>query len=356
MVGRLKSLNEGRARFSRLTGAVVLCGLVLLGMRPAWAQPVKREIKEPIVEQSFSIRQDEDLFQLEEAITLIASSLNKIADKANTLAINSFHFGKEVNADFRRKAEVIILKRLFEANPSVKLLQCQECRRLQTKIVRGVLKLRKGIPSNEARIALAKKLKVDGFIDIGLFRDRNQITIYIKVIEAETGAIILVDEQAGRRAPKREAITLSFGEMTIPIVSSAGVSADHDALVIGINETVQLTGRFSFGVDLNLLLDKNDNNPDRIITLDAGLLLAPYLALDIIQMQASTSRLILFVGIGKLLHPQLEYANLFKAGFQFIVGDRLVIVLGVNSFVEEDIEGSNKISGTGSEIRFGYRF
>ncbi|MCZ6472550.1 MAG: hypothetical protein O6934_03845, partial [SAR324 cluster bacterium] len=295
----MKSLNEGRARFSRLTGAVVLCGLVLLGMRPAWAQPVKREIKEPIVEQSFSIRQDEDLFQLEEAITLIASSLNKIADKANTLAINSFHFGKEVDADFRRKAEVIILEKLFEASPSVRLVQCQECQRLETKIVRGILKLRKGIPSNEARQALAKKLGVDGFIDIGIFRDHNQITVYLKIVEAESGAIILVDELAGRRAPKREALTFSFGEMNFPI-SSASASADHKALVIGANETVQLTDRFSFGVDLNLYTDNNANNQEKIIELDVGIVLAPYLAYDVLRLQASTSRLLFYIGIGKL--------------------------------------------------------
>lgn len=355
MVRRKQSLKIARHGLPRLLRAAGIIALVLCAAWPAQAQQ-KREIKEPIVDESFSIRQDEELFQLEEAVTLIASSLNKIADKVNTLAINSFHFGGDVDADFRRKAEVIILAKLFEANPSVKLVQCQECQRLETKIVRGVLRLRKGIPSSEARLALAKKLNVDGFIDIGMFLDNRQITIYLKVTEAQTGAIILVDELAGRRAAKRDALTVNFGEMTFPIESAAGASADHDALVIGINETVQLTGRFSFGVDLNLFFDKNDNNPDRIISIDVGLLLAPYLAFDIIQMQASTSRLLFFIGIGKLLSPQLEYANLVKAGLQFVVGDKLVITLGVNNFQETNIEGGNKISGVGSELLFGYRF
>jgi hypothetical protein len=337
--------------FARLIAAAGLCALFLLPAPGAEAQP-----KEPVVDQSFSIRQDEDLFQLEEIVTLISTSLNKVADRVKTLAINSMHFGRQVDADFRRKAEVIILEKLFEANPTVKLVQCQECQKLETKIVRGILKLRKGIPSNEARIALAQKLQVDGFIDIGLFKDNNQITVYLKVTEAQTGAIILVDELAGRRAPKRDALTFSFGEMNFPIESSTGTSADHNALVLGVNETVQLTGRFSFGVDLNFYLDNNANNPDAIIELDVGILLAPYLGFDVVQMHASASRLLFYVGVGKLLSPQLEYANLFRAGLQFIVGDRLVIIFGVNNFFETDIENGNKVTGAGSELRFGYRF
>lgn len=339
---------------ARLLAVAGLCAVLLpLSAPRVWAQGAP---KEPVVDESFSIRQDETLFQLEEVVTLISSSLNKIADRVKTLAINSMHFGREVDADFRKKAEVIILKRLFEANPTVKLVQCQECQKLETKIQRGILKLRKGIPSNEARIALAKKLQVDGFIDIGLFRDHNQLTVYLKVVEAQTGAIILVDELAGRRAAKRDALTFSFGEMSFPLQSSTGTSADHKALVLGVNETVQLTGRFSFGVDLNFYLDNNGNNPDAFTTLDTGILLAPYLGFDVVQLQASASRLLFYVGIGKLLSPQLEYANFYHSGLQFIVGDRLVIVFAFYSFADTDIENSNKLTGTGSEIRFGYRF
>ncbi len=347
-----RARNFRATRAARAAAGVVLCAVLLLGTSTIRAQAPK----EPVVDQSFSIRQDEELYQLEEVITLISSSLNIIADRAQTLAINSMHFGQGVSSDFRKKAEVIILKRLFEANPTVRLVQCQECQKLQTRIVRGILKLRKGIPSNEARIELAKKLQVDGFIDIGLFKDNNQITVYLKVVEAETGAIILVDELVGRRAPVRDALTFSFGEMIFPIEDSSGTSADHTGLVLGVSETVQLTNRFSFGVDLNFYLDSNDNNPDATITLDTGILLAPYLGFDIFQMQASASRLLFYIGIGKLLSPQLEYANLIRAGFQFIVGDRLVIVLGFNNFLETDIENSNKITGSGSELRFGYRF
>lgn len=350
---RTNSLNIEIVSRLRLIGMMGACAMILLAAQPALAQ---RPLKEPIVDESFSIRQDEQLFQLEEVSTLLSTSLNKLQGKVSTLAINSIHFGKGIKADFRRKAGIIILEKMFQANPSIKLVQCQECNKLETKIVRGVLKLRKGIPSIEARVALAKKLGVDGFIDIGIFQDNKQISVYVKVIEAQTGAIVLVDEQVGRRAAKRDALTISFGEMTFPITDSSGTSADHNAIVIGVNESVQLTGRFSFGVDLNLYLDNNTNNPDAIITLDGGLLIAPWVGFDVIQMSASTSRLIFLLGIGKLLAPQLEYATFYKAGLQFIVGDKLVITLAVNSFVEKDIENSNKITGTGSELLFGYRF
>lgn len=352
MVRRTKSLYGISRMLPRLTGLVGLCALAMLAAHPAAAQ---QELKEPLVDESFSIRQDERLFQLEEVATLLSGALNKVAGKVTTLAINSMHFGRGLDADFRRKAEIIILEKLFQANPSVKLVQCQECQKLETKIVRGILKLRKGIPSAEARVALSKKLNVDGYIDIGIFRDDNQISVYVKVIEASSGAIILVDEQVGRRAAKRDALTFSFGEMTFPIESTSA-SADHEALVLGVNESVQLTGRFSFGVDLNLFIDNNTNNSDKIITLDGGLVLAPYVGFDIIQMAASTSRLIFYLGIGKLLSPQLEYADFVKTGLQFVVGDKLVITLGINNFLEEEIEGGNKISGVGTELLFGYRF
>jgi len=351
MVSRLPSLadSSSSARRLALTG---LCFLFLWAA-PAFAQP--REIKEPLVDESFSIRQEEDLFQLEEILALLAVSLSKISDRAKVLAINSMHFGRGVDADFRKKAEIIILARLFEANPTIKLVQCQECQRLQTKIVRGVLKLRKGLGSAEARVALAKKLEVDGFIDIGMFRNKQQITVFIKVIEAETGAIILVDELAGRTAFKRDALTISFGEMNFPIEKS-GTSVDHKALVLGVSETVQLTGRFSFSVDVNLFVDNNANNPDKFLDLDAGLLLAPAVGFDVLQLQASTSRLVYYLGIGKLLSPQLDFANLFKTGFEFVVGDKLVITMGIVGFVESNIETGEVLSGSGFELRFGYRF
>ena len=330
---------------------VLLCALVLPG--PAIAQEPP---KEPLVDESFSIRQDQDLYQMEEAIALIATSLNQISDRVKILAINSLYFGGNLSSDFRRKAEVIMLERLFEANPTVQLAQCQECQTLETKISRGVLRLRKGIPTAEARKALAKKLGVDGFIDLGIFRDGSQITVYLKVTEAQTGSIILVDELAGRVAYKRQSVTYSFGEMTFPL-EVGGQKAAHDALVLGINETVQLTGRFSFGVDLNIYTDNNTNNPDALTTLDAGILFGPYLGFDVLQLQASTSRLLLYVGLGKMISPQLNYANLLKAGVQFIVGDKLVIAIGINNFLETYIEGGqDKISGTGNELRFGYRF
>lgn len=353
MARRSKSLIETFNSHLRPAGIAAVCAMAILAAQPALAQ---RPIKEPLVDESFSIRQNEQLFQLEEVATLLSTSLNKLQGKVSNLAINSVHFGKGIDADFRRKAEIIILEKMFQANPSIKLVQCQECNKLVTKIVRGVLKLRKGIPSVEARMALAKKLSVDGFIDIGIFRDDNQISIYVKVTEAQSGAIVLVDEQVGRRAPKRDALTFSFGEMTFPITSSSGTSAEHNAIVLGVNETVQLTGRFSFGVDLNLFLDNNTNNSEAFISLDGGLVLAPYVGFDIVQMSASTSRLIFLLGIGKLLSPQLEYANFVKGGLQFVVGDKLVITFAVNSFLEKDIENSNKITGTGSELLFGYRF
>ncbi|MEE8394867.1 MAG: hypothetical protein V3S29_02350 [bacterium] len=355
---KLKFEQEQRLNSTRPTRAqpLVVAGvcLALLWAGAAWGQQTP---KEPLIDQSFSIRQDESLFEMEEAAAMVAGSLNRISDQVNILGINSLHIGGDFDGDFRRKAEVLFLEKIFQANPAVKLAQCQECQKLETKIVRGVLKLRKGIPSAEARQALAKKLGVDGFIDLGIFREKGQITVYLKVTEAKTGTIILVDEVAGRRAPLRDSLTISFGELNFPI-SDGTTFVTHNALAVGVNETVQLTGRFSFGVDLNFYVDNNANNTDSTISLSAGILLGPYVGYDILQMQASTSRLILYTGIGKMLSSQLNYANLFKVGLQFVVGDKLVIVLGVNSFTATDIEGGGgpQISGTGNEIRFGYRF
>jgi hypothetical protein len=319
---------------------------------PATAAQARSAAGEPVVDESFSIRLDEDLYQLDEAISLIAGSLEKVADRTPTMAINSFYFGKDVDPDFRRKAEVIILDKLFKANPRVRLVQCQECQKLETKISKGVLKLRKGIPSKEARQALAKQLGVDGFIDIGMFRTDGQLTVYLKVVEAESGAIILVDELAGRRAPKRKSFTASFGEMNFPI---SGVK--HKALTLGIEESVKLTGRFSFGVELELFIDNNDNNPSKIVTLNSGLLLAPTLGFDIVQVPSSTSRVIGFIGIGKLISPQLDYANLVRVGFDVVVGDQLTVKFAFNDFISANISnGTDTLSGIGYEISFGYRW
>jgi len=312
-----------------------------------------------IIDESFSIRYDEDLYQLEEAVALIAGSLNKISDRVSNLAINSFHYGKGVDADFRRKAEVVILDKLFVANPYVKLVQCPECQKLETKIVKGVLRIRKGIPDQKARKELAGRLGVDGFIDIGMFTDGGQLTVYLKVVEASSGAIILVDELAGRRAPMRRAFTVSFGEMIFPIDLS-GKTVDHKTLAIGFQEAVKLTGRFSFAVDVVFYMDHNENNPEATYTLDGGILLAPVIGFDILQVHSSTSRIIWIFGIGKLLDPQLDYANFARTGLDFVVGDRMSVLLGYNHFDEHQLEGGTTtvgpLHGGGYDLRFGYRF
>ena len=128
-----------------------------------------------------------------------------------------------------------------------------------------------------------------------------------------------------------------------------------------MQESVKLTGRFSFAVDLILFTDNNENNPEATIVLDTGLLLAPTLGFDIIQVPSSTSRVIAFLGIGKLIDPQLDYANLVRAGFEFVVGDRLSVLFAFNNFLDHqvDTEGvapTATLDGAGYEVRFGYRF
>jgi len=320
------------------------------------------------IDESFSIRHDEDLYQLEEAVTLISGSLGRVADKVHTLAINSFTFGMDVDADFRTKAEIIILEKLLKSNANVKLVQCQECQKLDAKIVNGVLHLKKGIPSQEARLELAKKLGVDGFIDIGLFRNNRQLTIYLEVVEAQTGAIILVDEIVGRQAAKRDAVTLSFGEVNFPI-GFANKTYIHNALAFAVSEQVQLTRRFSFGVDLLLYSDNNQVDTQPHLTLDAGLMLSPFVGFDILQIPQSTSRVIGYLGLSKLISPQLNYGDAYKAGLEFIVGDRLVVTFGLNEFEKTNVEVTNAekskqpllangavLNGVAYELRFGYRF
>lgn len=341
---------------------LVLLAAFLIGAEAsmATAQAPKRKIPNPVVDESFSIRLDENLFQLEETVALIAGSLSKVAGKTPTLAINSFHFGRNIDLDFRKKAEVIILDKVFQANPNVRLLQCQECQKLETKIEGNVLKLRKGIPNQESRRSLASKIGADGFIDIGIFEENKQLTVYLKVVEAKTGGIILVDELVGRRAPKRTAFSLSFGEMIFPI-SVDGTTVEYKALALSGSESIKLTGRFSFTVDLIFFKDNNENNPEATYVLDTGLFIVPTMSFDIIKMSSSTSRLTLFAGVGKLLSPQLSYANAFRFGTELIVGDRLTVLFAFNQFLEETVEPPTTtqtalLDGAGYEIRFGLRF
>lgn len=348
------------ARTCALAGAGMLMLLLLTGIPALVMGQGEREIPDPVVDESFSIRLDEELFQLEEAFALIAISLNKVASRTPSLAINSLHFGTEVSRDFRRKAEVIVLDKLFQASPRVHLVECKACQRLETKIVNGVLKLRKGIPSQEARKELAEKLNVSGFLDIGIFKNEGQLTVYIKVVEASSGAIILVDELVGRRATKRRALTISFGEMTFP-VTIGGVAIDHNALILSFQDSIKLTGRFSFSADLILFYDNNTNDSTTTMVLDTGLILAPTLGYDIIQVSSSTSRLIFFMGVSKLISPQLSYANIFRTGLDLVVGDSLSVLFAYNSFLEEEVESPTAgatatLDGSGYELRFGYRF
>ena len=352
------SLLRRSAAHILLIGSLALtaaAGIVALTSAPASAQEADLGEEDP-----FAFRSDEELFQLEEVVMLIAGSLNLIADQVSILAINSLTFGKNMDSDFRQKARVIFLEQLLEANPAIKLMQCQECQKLETKIVRGTLRIKKGIPSGEARKELAKNLGADGFIDIGVFREGRQLTVYIQVIEAETGAIILVEELTGRRAPKRETLSFGFGEMIFPI-KVGGTDIEHVALVLSAAEGIQLTQRVSFSVELVIYIDNNENNAQAAhITLDAGAILAPTIGYDVLQFHSSASRLVLYAGLGKAISPQLNYANMYKAGALFVVGDELEVLLGFNNFPENNLAQSNGqdvvLTGTGMELRFGYRF
>jgi hypothetical protein len=325
----------------------------------AWSQAAAQAAAQGEPKEPFSFRQDEELYQLEEAVTLIAGSLNKVADKVAILAINSVYYSKDIAGDFRPKARVIFLEKLLDANPAVKLVQCQECERLQTRIVRGTLKLQKGIPTGEARQELARKLGVQGFIDIGLFREGRQLTVYIQVIEAETGAIILAEELTGRRAPRRESLTFSFGEMIVPI-KIGGSSTDHSTLVLAVRENYQISERLSFGIELAFYLDNNSNNPDPHIDLDTGAVLSPTLGYDFFRFSGSASRVTGYAGLGKFISPQFNYGNLVKAGVMMVVGDELEVLLGINYFQETNLADSGgsdvTLTGTGYELHFGYRF
>jgi hypothetical protein len=163
-------------------------------------------------------------------------------------------------------------------------------------------------------------------------------------------------------------VTISFGEFNFPIVF-AGKTYTHNALAVTVTEQVQLTQRFSFGVDLILYTDNNQLSTTPHMTLDAGVLLSPFLGFDMVQLPQSTSRVIGYLGLGKLLSPQLNYGDVYRAGVQFIVGDRLVVTFGLNEFDKTNIEVSKsdknkqpllangaQLNGEGYELRFGYRF
>ena len=85
-------------------------------------------------------------------------------------------------------------------------------------------------------------------------------------------------------------------------------------------------------------------------------MLAPTLGYDVFQFVGSASRITFYGGLGKFISPQLEYANLLKAGFLFVVGDELEVLLGYNYFQKTSLEEGNELNGGGYEIRFGYRF
>ncbi|MDH4225660.1 MAG: hypothetical protein OEW12_08440 [Deltaproteobacteria bacterium] len=310
---------------------------------------------EQLVDESFSFRMDEDVYQFEEAVTLISTAMGKVADKVSVIAINSVYFGGEYQGDFRHKAKVIFLEKLLAANPSIKLLRCQECEKLETKLVRGVLRIRKGLPDAEARIALGKKLGADGFIDIGVFKESGQITVYLQVTEASTGAILLVEELGGRKAFRRHSMTLSLGDMKFPI-NISGSTTVHNALAVTFRETVQLSNRFSFGVDLSAYMDNNKTNPDPHITLSAGGVLLPFLGYDVLQFPESTTRLTAYIAVGKMLAPQFNYPTITGGGVIFIVGDRLEMTIGSNSYPDTYLTNGEILSGSGLMVLFGYRW
>jgi hypothetical protein len=122
-------------------------------------------------------------------------------------------------------------------------------------------------------------------------------------------------------------------------------------------------------VDTVLYTDNNQNNTDPHLVLAGGVLLSPFLGYDIVQVPQSTTRLQFYVGVGKLLDPQLNYGDLARAGLIFVVGDRLVVTFGENFFTKTNaaVTSSDKnkqpllangaqLNGEAYELRFGYRF
>jgi hypothetical protein len=82
------------------------------------------------------------------------------------------------------------INRLLRDSQAIAIIQCNECRTPQIEVRDDKLVVKKGSPDNATLAQIGKKLGVDSFLSLEVFRTRFAITTNVNLVQASDGTIL----------------------------------------------------------------------------------------------------------------------------------------------------------------------
>ncbi|MGK0290690.1 MAG: hypothetical protein ACI86H_002149 [bacterium] len=319
---------------------------------------------------------DLNLAQFEKMLPRIGASLGKLDNRVSSIGVAGFYFDPKLDLDFQRIAISQVYGHLLANNPNLKLVKCQECEQIETRIENGTVVISRGL-TPERKKRLADKLQVQGFLNAAIYEKDRQLTFVMIGTDATSERIILSEVVTGLPVPETNFYHWYIGQMVLPITLQNGVSLDHTVVMTGMERTFRFADSWIFGGSLSIYSDTGINSKlgsqgtdsagDTVspLTITTGAMIDGTIIWELIDIRNKDFTVSPAFGVGQFLSTDFNFAVYGKIGLKVVIGQKLVFsayslgILNPGNISEATNSGDEDIqlaTSGGYYITFGVQF
>jgi len=321
-------------------------------------------------EVSYDMWSDPLYYQFEKMMPKVARSLGRLDGRISTLAVTDLDFSPTLDMSFRKVASAKLYGQLLIENPKLKLIKCNECNMIRSKIQNGILTVSRGLANQESRQKLADKLDVEGFLSAMVIEENKQLSIVINVYDAQEGRIILSDVITGIPVPDTVYYNIYLGLLTIPIQvinsdGSAGSSIPHTAILLGAERSIRFAESWMLAANAGIYIDNNTKLEEPHETIAFGIIFDGTIGWEAFSFMNNNASVVLMGGIGEFLSTQFNFSVYTKLGVKTTIGQILTFNIHTYSLLagstnldapDSTTGEAPKLTGTATSITFGFQF
>lgn len=320
-------------------------------------------------EVSYDRWSDPLYYQFEKMMPRVARSLGRLDGRISTLAVTDLDFSPTLDMAFRKVASAKLYGQLLIENPKLKLIKCNECNMIRSKIQNGILTVSRGLANQESRQKLAEKLDVAGFLSAMVNEEEGQLSIVVNVYDAQEGRIILSDVITGIPVPDTVYYNVYLGLLTVPITvlnsnGSVGSSIPHTAILVGAERSIRFAEYWMLAANAGIYIDNNSKLEEPHETITAGLIFDGTIGWEALSFMNNNATVVLMGGIGEFLSTQFNFSVYTKIGVKTTIGQMLTFNIHTYSLLagSTNLDAPNSsgnaptLSGTATSVTFGFQF